>query len=171
MYPRNDRQRSDRPQRDHRDNRGSADASKKEQELESTTLLTRRVAKVVKGGKRMKFTAMVVVGDRAGKVGLALAKGQDPRSAIEKATTKAKKNLKKINLKETTIPFEVMEDFKSSKIFFKPAKPGTGIIASNAIRPILELAGIRDIYTKIYGTNNKVTNAYCVMSALESLSK
>ena len=119
----------------------------------------------------MKFSALVVVGDRAGKVGLALAKGQDPRSAIEKATTKAKKNLKKVNLVETSISFELTQDFKSSKIFFKPAKPGTGIIASNAIRPILELAGIRDIYTKIYGTNNKVTNAYCVISALENLSK
>ncbi len=147
------------------------DNNKKEQELESVTLMTRRVAKVVKGGKRMKFTALVVVGDRAGKVGVALAKGQDPRTAIEKASTKAKKNLKKITLVESTIAYEVTEDFKSSKIFFKPAKPGTGIIASNAIRPILELAGIRDIYTKIYGTNNKITNAYCVIQALENLSK
>jgi small subunit ribosomal protein S5 len=137
------------------------------EDIESVTLYTNRVTKVVKGGKRMKFQALVAVGDRKGKVGLALAKGSDPRSAIEKAVLKAKKTMKTIALKETSIPFEVLEDFKSSKIFFKPAKPGTGIISSNSIRPILELAGISDIYTKIYGTNNKITNAYCVIKALE----
>jgi small subunit ribosomal protein S5 len=139
------------------------------EDIESVTLYTNRVTKVVKGGKRMKFQALVAVGDRKGKVGLALAKGSDPRSAIEKAVLKAKKTMKTIALKETSIPFEVLEDFKSSKIFFKPAKPGTGIISSNSIRPILELAGISDIYTKIYGTNNKITNAYCVIKALERL--
>jgi small subunit ribosomal protein S5 len=139
-------------------------------ELESVTLLTRRVTKVVKGGKKMRFTALVAVGDRNGKVGLALAKGLDPRSAIEKASTKAKKNLLKVNIVKTSVAFDVMEKFKSSRIFFKPAQAGTGIIASTSIRPILELAGIKDIYTKIYGTNNKITNAYCVMNALEKLS-
>lgn len=143
--------------------------NQKKDEIESLTLYTNRVAKVVKGGKRMKFQALVVVGDRNGKVGVAIAKGSDPKSAIEKATTKAKKAMKKIVLAENTIPFEVQEEFKSSKIFFKPARPGTGIISSNSIRPILELAGIKDIYTKIYGTNNKVTNAYCVVKALERL--
>lgn len=143
----------------------------KKDDFESHTLITRRVTKVVKGGKRMRFTAAVVVGDRAGKLGLALGKGRDPRSAIEKATLKAKKNMKKINLAENTIPYELMHAFKSSKIFFKPARQGTGIVASTAIRPILELAGVKDIYTKIYGTNNKITNAYCVVEALESLTK
>jgi small subunit ribosomal protein S5 len=138
---------------------------------ESATLLTRRVTKVVKGGKKMRFTAVVAVGDKSGRVGLALSKGGDPRSAIEKATNKAKKNLVKVKLVDQTIPFETTEKYKSAQIFFKPAKPGTGIIASNAIRPILELAGIKDIYTKIYGTSNKVTNSYCVMSALKRLSK
>ncbi len=141
--------------------------NQKKDEIDVITLYTNRVAKVVKGGKRMKFQALVAVGDRNGRVGVALAKGGDPRTAIEKATTKAKKGMKKITLKENTIPFEILEDFKSSKIFFKPARPGTGIISSNAIRPIIELAGIKDIYTKIYGTNNKVTNAYCVFKALE----
>lgn len=145
--------------------------TKKESLLESVPLLTRRVTKVVKGGKKMRFTALVVVGDRQGKVGLALAKGSDPRSAIEKASTKAKKNLMKINLiNDHTIAFDLMEKYKSSRIFLKPAKPGTGIIASNAIRPILELAGIKDVYSKIYGTNNKITNAYCVINALEKFT-
>jgi small subunit ribosomal protein S5 len=143
---------------------------KKENELETVTLLTRRVTKVVKGGKRMRFTALVAVGDRINRVGVALAKGTDPRSAIEKASLKAKKNLKKLNLNEGTVQFDLMNKYKSSQIFFKPAKPGTGIIASNAIRPVLELGGIKDIYTKIYGTNNKITNAYCVIDALEKLS-
>jgi small subunit ribosomal protein S5 len=144
---------------------------KKEGDMESVTLITRRVTKVVKGGKKMRFTAMVAVGDRQGQVGVAIAKGLDPRTAIEKATLRAKKNLLKIELKGDTIPFDVMNKFKSSRIFFKPATTGTGIIASNAIRPILELAGIKDIYTKIYGTNNKITNAYCVMEALENFKK
>jgi small subunit ribosomal protein S5 len=146
------------------------DNQKKEGDMDSVTLLTRRVTKVVKGGKRMKFTALVVVGDKINKVGVALAKGSDPRTAIEKAATKAKKNLKTINIVDNSIAFDLMHKYKSSQIFFKPAQPGTGIIASNAIRPILELAGIKDIYTKIYGTNNKITNAYCVISALEKLS-
>jgi small subunit ribosomal protein S5 len=144
---------------------------KKEGDTEVATLLTRRVTKVVKGGKKMKFTAMVVVGDRDSHIGVALAKGMDPRSAIEKATNKAKKNMFKIALKEDTILFDLMNKYKSSRIYFKPARHGTGIIASNAIRPILELAGIKDIYTKIYGTNNKITNAYCVVDALQKLSK
>lgn len=135
-------------------------------ELEAVALYTNRVAKVVKGGKRMRFQALVVVGNRNGKVGLALSKGQDPKTAIEKATLKAKKNLKLVELNGTTIPFELTEKFKSARIFLKPARPGTGIISSSAIRPILELAGIKDIYTKIYGTKNKITNGYCVMKAL-----
>lgn len=144
---------------------------KKEGDLEVATLLTRRVTKVVKGGKKMRFTAVVAVGDKNGKVGVALAKGLDPRSAIEKATNKAKRNMLKIVLKGDTISFDLMNKYKSSRIFFKPARPGTGIIASTSIRPILELAGIKDIYTKIYGTNNKITNAYCVFDALDKLSK
>jgi small subunit ribosomal protein S5 len=147
------------------------DQNKKESTLDAVTLMTRRTTKVVKGGKNMKFSALVAVGDKEGRVGVALAKGKDPRSAIEKATTKAKKNLIKVDIVNTTIPFDLMEKFKSSRIFFKPARPGTGIIASNAIRPILELAGIKDIYTKIYGTNNKISNSYCVVSALEKMSK
>lgn len=144
---------------------------RKEGDLETQVLYTNRVTKVVQGGKKLKFQALVAVGDRAGKYGVALAKGQDPRSAIEKATQKAKKNLKKLELKDGTIMFETTQKFKASRIFFRPAKPGTGIICSNSIRPILELAGITDIYTKIYGTNNKVTNAYCVAKAFENLSK
>lgn len=144
---------------------------KKESDVDVATLLTRRVTKVVKGGKKMRFTALVAVGDRSGHIGIALAKGLDPRSAIEKATNKAKKSMFKVALKDDTVQFDLMNKYKSSKIYFKPAMHGTGIIASNAIRPILELAGIKDIYTKIYGTNNKITNAYCVVDALQKLSK
>lgn len=138
----------------------------KNQEIEVVTLATNRVTKVVKGGKRMKFQALVVAGDRNGRVGLALAKARDLKSAIEKAATKAKKSLKKVVLSDSTIPFELTQKFKAARIFFKPARQGTGIICSNSIRPIIELAGIKDIYVKIYGTNNKITNAYCVMEAL-----
>lgn len=147
------------------------DSSKdKENGFESQTLLINRVAKVVKGGKRMKFQALVVLGNRKGKVGIALGKGRDPRLAIEKATTKAKKKMLNLNLNDGTIQFEVLQKFKSSKIFLKPARRGVGIISSNALRPIFELAGITDIYSKIYGTNNKLTNAYCVFEAFEKLN-
>jgi small subunit ribosomal protein S5 len=137
-------------------------------ELEAVVLYTNRVAKVVKGGKRMKFQAMVVVGDRKGRFGLALAKAGDLKAAIEKATTKAKKSLIKIDIEGSTFPFEIMQKYKASRIFFKPAPPGTGLICSNSIRPILDLAGVKDIYSKLYGTRNKITNAYCVKGALST---
>lgn len=139
-------------------------------EFQSEVIVTRRVAKVVKGGKKLRFTAMVVMGNKKDKIGIGLSKGLDPRSAIEKASAKAKKNMRTINIVEGTFPYEVFHKFKSSKIYFKPASSGTGLIASNSIRPILELSGIKDLYTKIYGTNNKITNAYCVVEALDSLS-
>lgn len=135
-------------------------------EFETVTLYTSRVAKVVKGGKRMRFRALVVVGDRKGRVGLAFGKAKDIKTAIDKANNRAKKNVIKINLKNTTIPYEAFHKYKAAKIFFKPAKSGTGIICSNAIRPIIELAGIQDIFVKIYGTSNKINNAYCTFEVL-----
>lgn len=135
-------------------------------EFEAVTLFTSRVAKVVKGGKRMRFRALVVVGDRKNKIGLAFGKAKDIKTAIDKATNRAKRNIIKLNLNGTTISYEVLHKYKSAKIFFKPAKSGTGIICSNAIRPIIELAGIRDIFVKIYGTSNKINNAYCTFEVL-----
>lgn len=160
--------------RDNKNNRGSRDNrdryDKPRDEFESAVIMTRRVSKVVKSGKKLTFTAAVVVGNKKGKLGFAVSKGLDPRSAIEKATRKAKKTLIKVKLANGTIPYELSEKFKSAKIYFKPAKPGTGLIVSNSIRPIIELGGVTDIYTKIYGTNNKITNSYCVISALQKLA-
>ncbi|MCX8034744.1 MAG: 30S ribosomal protein S5 [Candidatus Dojkabacteria bacterium] len=135
-------------------------------EFESYVLYTSRVTKVVKGGKRLKFQALVVVGNRKNKVGLGFAKGVDPKSAIEKATRKAKKNLKHVVVRGTTVPYDVMSKFKSARIFVKPAKPGTGLIASKSIRPVLELGGIQDVYSKVYGTKNKIANAYCIFNII-----
>lgn len=147
------------------------DSEKPKSEFESHVIQTKRVTKVVKSGKRMRFSAAVVVGNKKGKVGFAVSKGLDPRSAIEKATRKATQNAFKINLDKGTIPFGIEQKFKSANIFLKPAQPGTGLIVSNAIRPILELAGVSDIYTKIYGTTNKLTNAYCIVEGLKNFAK
>lgn len=140
-------------------------------ELEGITLYTSRVAKVVKGGKRMRFRALVVVGDRNGRVGLAFGKAKDIKTAIDKATKRAKSNLIEVKLNGTTIPYEVFHKYKAAKIFFKPAKSGTGIICSNSIRPIIELAGIKDIFVKIYGTSNKINNSYCTFEVLSMFKK
>ena len=129
-------------------------------------IYTSRVAKVLKGGKRMRFRALVAVGDGKGRLGIALAKARDPKSAIEKAIVKAKKNVVTIKLSGDTIQYELLEKFKSARLFLKPAVEGTGIICSSSIRPMLELVGVKNIFVKMYGTSNKINNAYCLFNAL-----
>lgn len=129
----------------------------------------RRVTKMHKGGRRMKISVFVVVGDKKGKIGLGIGKGEDVRSAQDKAIAKAKKNLKMVTLKGNTIPHEIEYKYRSSKIILKPASPGTGVIAGSSLRSVIEVAGISDILTKILGTNNKITNAYAAVNALTSL--
>jgi len=129
----------------------------------------RRVSKMFKGGRRMKLSVAVVVGDKKGQVGIGIGKGDDVRSAQEKAITQAKKNLVLIPLKGNTIPHEVNFKFKASRIFLKPAAPGTGIVAGSSVRMVAEVAGINDVLSKILGGNNKITNAYATVKALASL--
>lgn len=138
-------------------------------EFISSTVLTRRTAKVVKGGKKMRFSALVVVGNRKGRIGYAMGKGADPKSAIEKATKKAKKLTFMIPVVNDTIPHEVMYKLGAARLFLKPAPEGTGIIASSVIRAVVESAGIKNVYSKLYGTNNKISNVQCAMDALKSL--
>lgn len=130
-----------------------------------------RVTRVVKGGRRLRFRATVVVGNKNGKVGIGIGKSNEVIGAIQKAIRKAKKNFLIIPLHEGTIPHEVLVKFKSARILIMPAAPGTGIIAGGAVRKIAELAGVKNMLSKIIGANNKITNAKATMIALGRLKK
>ena len=128
-----------------------------------------RVAKVVKGGKRMSFSALVVTGDGNGYVGIGVGKAKSVPVAISKGGTIAQKNLIKISLTGSTIPYEMRVKFGAAKVMLKPAGPGTGIIAGGSIRAVLEAVGIKDILTKSLGSSNKVNMAKATMLALSQL--
>jgi small subunit ribosomal protein S5 len=129
----------------------------------------RRVTRVYKGGKRMRLSVFLVVGDKKGMVGLGLGKGPDVRSAEEKAYNQAKKNMVMVNLKDNTIPHEVNIKYGAAKLMMKPASPGTGIIAGSSVRAVVELAGVKDILAKQLGARNQINNAYAALKALKSL--
>jgi small subunit ribosomal protein S5 len=129
----------------------------------------RRVAKVHKGGKRLRFSAMVVVGDKKGSVGVGLGKGVDTRSAIEKGERQAVKSMTRIELVGDTIPHEVVYKRGAGKVLLRPAKPGTGVIAGSSVRTVLELTGIESVYGKLLGSNDAIINTYCTFEALKSL--
>ena len=135
-------------------------------ELEDKVVAIKRVSKTVKGGRTMRFSALVVVGDGKNGVGIGIGKSQEVPSAIDKATAAAKKNINKIRVVEGTIPHEIIGKFRSTQILMLPAKPGTGVIAGGAARAVLELAGIKDIVTKIHGSTNKI---YCVKATMNGL--
>jgi len=128
-----------------------------------------RVARVVKGGRRFRFRALVVVGDMKGTVGVGLAKGADVTTAVSKATDVAKKNMHKIVTTNGTIPHETYAKVTGSKILIKPAAPGTGLIAGGVVRTLLEAAGIHNALSKSLGSSNKVNTAYATMDALRAL--
>ena len=140
-------------------------------EFEQRMIDVARVTRVMAGGKRMRFRACVALGNKKGKVGIGLAKGADVTLAVNKAATKARKNLIDVPIVNDTIPHAVTAKSGAAKIFFRPAKRGSGIIAGGSVRIILELAGLKNITSKILGTNNKLNNAKCVIVALESLKK
>lgn len=118
----------------------------------------------------MRFSALVVVGDRKGKVGVGLAKAQDVRNAIRKSIEAAKRKMIVVPISGTTIPYSVHEKFSAAKILLKPAPPGSGIIAGGPMRVVLEAAGIRDAVGKILGTKNKISNVYATLKALETIT-
>lgn len=141
-------------------------------EFEERVIQVNRVSKKTKGGNKIGFSVLVVIGDKKGKVGVGLGKALEVISGIRKAVSYAKKHMYKVPLKdERTISHEVYIKFEAAKILLKPAPKGSGIIAGGAVRTVLEVAGIKDVVGKILGTNNKITNVYATMKALEKLRK
>jgi small subunit ribosomal protein S5 len=141
-----------------------------ELELEERIVQINRVAKVVKGGRRFSFSTVVVVGDGKGHVGVGMGKAGEVPEAIRKGVESAKRNLIRIPLTGTTIPHEVETRYASSKVRILPAAPGTGVIAGRGVRPVVEAAGIRDLLSKSYGSNNPVNVVKAAFQALSELT-
>jgi small subunit ribosomal protein S5 len=140
-----------------------------ELELKDKLVYVGRTAKVVKGGRRFNFSAIVVVGDSAGHVGYGLGKAGEVVDAVTKATDAAKKNIVSIRLQGSTIPHEVIGRFGAAKVLIRPATPGTGVIAAGGVRAILELAGIEDVLTKSLGSSNPHNTVKAALAGLVSL--
>lgn len=144
---------------------------KEAKEFEEEVLQIARVTRVVKGGRRLRFRATVIVGNKKGKVGVGLGKASEVSVAIQKAIARAKKSLMIVPIEKEreTIPHTIRFKFKASEILIMPASSGTGLIAGGAVRKILELAGVKNVLSKTFGTNNKVVNAQATIKALKLL--
>ncbi len=154
------------------DRNGKGGAPRAPQEFDEKVIRISRVTKKTKGGNNMSFTALVVVGDRKGRVGVALGKAKDVMNAIKKGVRRGKKTVITIPLVDNrTIPHELMVKFGAAKIILKPAPAGTGVIAGGSVRAVLELAGIKDVVSKILGTNNKMSNVTATFEALKIMKK
>jgi len=140
-------------------------------EFDQQLLDLARVTRVVKGGRRFRFRATMVIGNRKGKVGVGVSKGSDVSIAIQKAVADAKKNMIDVNLDGKTIAYDVLQKLASAKVMLRPAKEGKGIIAGGAVRTVVELAGVKDIVSKSYGTSNKLNVARATIEALKTLKK
>lgn len=147
-----------------------SDMAPEEKQFDERTIHIDRVARVVKGGRRFRFRALVVVGDHKGRVGMGIAKGADVTSAINKATDVAKRNLVTITMYNDTLPHEVDAKVGGAHILIKPASPGTGLIAGGVVRTMLEVAGVHNVLSKSLGSSNKANTAYATLAALARLA-
>lgn len=138
-------------------------------ELKEKVVHVNRVAKVVKGGRTFRFSVLVVVGDGNGSIGVGTGKASEVPDAIRKATEEAKKNLVKVSIVNGTLPHEYTTNYGSSKIIIKPAVEGTGVIAGGAVRPVLELAGVKDVTAKTLGSRNSRNIVYATIKALKAM--
>ena len=153
-----------------RPNNGRRDQAPAEpKQFEEVVINIDRVSRVVKGGRRFRFKALVVVGDGKNKVGVGVAKGADVQAAIAKATDVAKKHIAVIAIDKATIPHDVELRFAGAQVLLKPAAPGTGIIAGGVVRSVIAVTGIKDLISKSLGSTNKVNIAYTTVKALQSL--
>lgn len=153
--------------RDNKRERSSREPIKRD--FEQKVVEIKRVTRVVAGGKRMRFRALVVIGDKKGKVGMGLRKGVDVAESVNKAVNAAKKNMIMVPLTNGTIPHQIKLKYKSSRIILLPARPGTGIIAGGALRSVLDLAGVKNILSKMLGSSNKVNNVKAVFEAFKKM--
>lgn len=156
---------SSRPDRRH----GDRGRRREPSEFAEATLSIDRVTRVVKGGRRMRFRAIVVIGNRKGKVGLGTGKASEVQAAVRKASAAAKRAMIRVPLLEGTIPHAVECKFKAARIRILPARPGTGVIAGGALRVILDHAGVKNVLSKRFGSRNKLVNAQATMIALQML--
>lgn len=157
-----------RPRGGRRDDRRNNAAPAEPKQFEETVINIDRVARVVKGGRRFRFKALVVVGDRKTKVGVGVAKGADVQAAIAKATDVAKKSMITVPVVNTTIPHDAEVKLSGARVMIKPAAPGTGIIAGGVVRQIIGVTGITNLLSKSLGSTNKVNIAYATIEALKS---
>jgi len=141
----------------------------REQEFVEKLIKLNRVAKVVKGGRRFSFSALVVVGDQNGKVGFGFGKANDVAESIRKGIDKAKKNMIQVPIKKTTLPHEIIGEYKSAKVLLKPAAPGTGVIAGGPVRAVMDACGVHDILSKSLGSKNTINIVKAVFNGLENL--
>jgi small subunit ribosomal protein S5 len=151
-----------RPRKSNRDEQS-------QREFDQKVVEVKRVTRVVAGGKRMRFRALVVIGDHKGKVGMGLKKGVDVAESVNKAVNQAKKNMIVLPLVNETIPHQVLIKYKSSKLLMKPARLGSGVIAGGAVRSVMELAGVKNVVSKMIGSSNKVNNVKAVFEAFKKM--